>query len=241
MTLRDSDRWPLRGGYLYLCAALLALACAYPLLGYGVPGLATWTVAFWVVLLGVLHAIGTDPHMRRLARTLAAVAVAAGVASLACYNLSRSSHGWIFAITDGLTLLFLLLATGAILVDVLFREAIDLDHLLGAACAYVMLGLTFAYVLSALDALTAAPMLTHGESTDLGPTVAPGLAQAEFLYFSFVTLSTLGYGDLAPATLPARLVAGAESIMGQLFLTILVARLIGLHLARRGGAELQER
>jgi len=221
----------MQGSYLRLSAALLVLALMYPMLGQGLGGLAAWTVAFWLVLLGALHAVGTTSHVRRLGRILAVVAFGAGIAGLACYNLRDSDHDWIFAVLDGLTLLFLVLATGVTLVDVLFRQTIDADHLLGAACVYVLLGLTFAYLLPVLEALSSAPIIDPGVTTDVGTEA--GLVRAEYLYFSFVTLSTLGYGDIAPIALTARLVAGVEAILGQLFLTILVARLIGLHIARR--------
>ena len=106
--------------------------------------------------------------------------------------------------------------------------------IVGAACAYVLLALTFAYLMSVIDGVTAEPLLTP----IAGNTFAPqdrGMARADTLYFSFVTLTTLGYGDIAPATLVGRLIAGAEALTGQLFLTIFVARLIGLHLTRGDG------
>lgn len=228
-----------RGRYALLAGALLLLAAMYPVLALGFFGLTLWTVAFWAVLLGALYAVGSGRGIRRLSRVLAAVAFLAGAAGLSCYNLRDSGHDWIFTLFDALTLLFLLLATGRILVDVVFRAAVDADHLVGAACAYVLLGLTFAYILSVLSGLTATPSLSPQLAGDpLAATVA-AMVRAGYLYFSFVTLSTLGYGDFAPLTLTARLVAGVEAIVGQLFLTILVARLIGLHLTRnaRGGSQ----
>jgi Ion channel len=229
----------LGGKYFRLSAALLVLALMYPMLARGLLGLGSWTMAFWLVLVGALRVVGSSHRVRRLGRVLAAVAFGAGVAGLACYNLSDSTHGWLFSAFDALTLLFLLLATGVILVDVLRQEDIDGDHILGAACVYILLGLTFAYILPVLDGLTAHPMLATVDSGGLERAKGPGPVRAEYLYFSFVTLSTLGYGDLVPVSLVGRLVAGVEAILGQLFLTILVARLIGLHLARgavaRGG------
>ena len=55
---------------------------------------------------------------------------------------------------------------------------------------------------------------------------------ADYCYFSFTTLTTLGYGDLTPLTLATRVLSCAEAIIGQLFLTILIARLVGLHVVR---------
>ena len=60
------------------------------------------------------------------------------------------------------------------------------------------------------------------------------LTKNDFFYFSFVTLSTLGYGDITPINGPAQALAYTEALVGQLYLTILVARLVGLHIAYTG-------
>ena len=60
--------------------------------------------------------------------------------------------------------------------------------------------------------------------------------EERLLYFSFVTLSTLGYGDLVPGSSPLKLFAPIEAIAGQLYLTILVARLVGLHIVHGASA-----
>ena len=55
------------------------------------------------------------------------------------------------------------------------------------------------------------------------------------LYFSFVTLTTLGYGDITPVSRVAQMLTGVEAMMGQLFVAILIARLVGLHVGQRAG------
>ena len=55
----------------------------------------------------------------------------------------------------------------------------------------------------------------------------------QFLYYSLVMLSTLGYGDIAPLSRPARSLSATEAIAGQVYLAVLVARLIGLHIIQR--------
>ena len=67
---------------------------------------------------------------------------------------------------------------------------------------------------------------------------------AEMVYYSFVTLTTLGYGDIVPVSPSARALATLEALTGQLYLTVLVARLVGLHIthsSRRPSAEDQEK
>ena len=72
-----------------------------------------------------------------------------------------------------------------------------------------------------VDFLVPGPFRTAQEGTQ---TSAP------MIYFSFVTLTTLGYGDIVPLSPAARALAMVEALLGQLYLTVLVARLVGLHI-----------
>jgi hypothetical protein len=64
------------------------------------------------------------------------------------------------------------------------------------------------------------------------PMTAETAAGGAIMYFSFVTLTTLGYGDIAPVGQFARLLAMLEAVLGQLFMVLLVARLVGVHTAQ---------
>ena len=214
----------------FLGAALVVLAGLYPILGFGRLGLMIWTVTFWIMLLAAIHAASLGPRVRKVARALGVTALAAGVAGLVCYELLEGAHGWIFVTVDALTLVFLVFATGAVLFEVLLAARINVDHLVGAASAYVMLGVTFTYTFLVLQALAGEPVLL-GEGEICGRLEAVADARlADYLYYSFVTLTTLGFGDLTPGTLGARILTGVEAVTGQLFLTMLIARLIGMHI-----------
>jgi hypothetical protein len=101
---------------------------------------------------------------------------------------------------------------------VLHHRRVTHETVFGALCTYVLLGLLFAFVYLAVDALGVEHFFAQ-----------PGVhRQSEYLYFSFVTLTTLGFGDLSPAVgLPQALVA-LEALLGQVFLVTLVARLVAL-------------
>ena len=218
--------------FYFLGAALFVLAGLYPILGMGHLGLTIWTVTFWLVLLAAIHAASLGPRVRKVARALGATALAAGVAGFLCFELFEGTHGWVFVVVDALTLLFLLFATGAVLFEVLRVARVSVDHLVGAAAAYVMLGVTFTYAFLVLQAVAGAPVLL-GEGELCGRLEAVADAQlADYLYYSFVTLTTLGFGDLTPGTLGARVLTGVEAVTGQLFLTVLIARLIGMHVVQ---------
>jgi voltage-gated potassium channel len=104
------------------------------------------------------------------------------------------------------------------LVRVLRHKRVTYETVLGALCTYVLLGLLFAFAYLALDLVRDAHFFAQ-----------PGTHEAsEYLYFSFVTITTLGFGDLSPAVgLPQALTA-LEALLGSIFLVTLVARLVTL-------------
>jgi hypothetical protein len=101
---------------------------------------------------------------------------------------------------------------------VLHHRRVTHETVLGALCIYVLTGLLFAFLYLAVEEVRSGPFFVQA-----GPH-----QQSEYLYFSFVTLTTLGFGDLSPAVgLPQALVA-IEALLGQIFLVTLVARLVTL-------------
>jgi hypothetical protein len=101
---------------------------------------------------------------------------------------------------------------------ILHHSRVTSETILGALCSYVLLGLMFAFIYLAVAAIHHDPFF-----------VQEGVhQQSEYVYFSFVTLTTLGFGDLSPSVgLPQALVA-IEALLGQVFLVTLVARLVTL-------------
>jgi hypothetical protein len=97
---------------------------------------------------------------------------------------------------------------------------VDIERIAAAVNVYLFLGLIWR------DMYSLTNTLVHGAFN------LEQLSQNDFLYYSFVTLSTLGYGDILPLIGPAKALAYIEAIVGQLYLTILVARLVGLHIAQ---------
>jgi hypothetical protein len=118
---------------------------------------------------------------------------------------------------------FFLAFTAIMILSYLFREdEITGDMIMGAICVYFLFGLIWAFVFSIL------------EMTQPGSFQMPGgiIDKRSFTYFSYVTLTTLGYGDITPISTPARSLALLEAMVGQLYLAVLVARLVGLHISQ---------
>ncbi|HEX5585958.1 MAG TPA: ion channel [Acidimicrobiia bacterium] len=124
---------------------------------------------------------------------------------------------------DGSTFIIFLLVLVApvvILNRILRHETIGTETILGAVCVYVLLGIAFAGVFAAVDDFD------HGTFFAQRDTPATNV---EFLYFSFITMTTVGYGDLSPATDVGRVIVTFEALLGQVFLVTLVARLVSMY------------
>ena len=101
---------------------------------------------------------------------------------------------------------------------VLKHRRVTYETVLGALCSYVLLGLLFAFVFLAVNEFRNEPFF-----------VQPGEhQQSEFLYFSFVALTTLGFGDLSPSVGLPQALTVIEALVGSIFLVTLVARLVTL-------------
>jgi len=97
-------------------------------------------------------------------------------------------------------------------------------------CIYLLLGLVWALTYSVDDALDpTAFTCTVGGAQHPG-WMRVGRGETTSLYFSFATLTTLGYGDIVPTSPISRMLASMEAITGQLYLAVLVARLVGMHI-----------
>ena len=126
--------------------------------------------------------------------------------------------------------LFLGFLVYRILRDISVGSRLSAEKIFGAVCAYLLIGFLFSsvYVFIALvdpDAFTYSEVLASMlESSPRGQSV--------FTYFSFVTMSTLGYGDISPVSAAARSCAWIQAVVGQLYLAITIAAFVGIHVAR---------
>lgn len=109
----------------------------------------------------------------------------------------------------------------------IFHQRIITAELIHAALAvYFIFGLAWASIYQVLE-------ISNSDSFSMSNTEVPAQAFIfQMWYFSMVTLTTLGYGDIAPVTMPARVFVVLEAIMGQFYLAVLIANLIGRHIAQ---------
>ena len=182
-------------------------------------------VAFTVLLLLAIRIVG---------QRLRVATVAFVVPTLIGHWIEHLSDSSIHRIVGlGLATVFLAFLTLVIMFAVFRDETVTFDTIFGAVCAYLLLGVTWgtAYALLVVispDSLSVSPALAHASGWGEPISAFTPVLQ----YYSFTTLATLGYGDVSPLSPGARALSVMEGLGGQLYLAVLVARLVGIHTAR---------
>ena len=115
------------------------------------------------------------------------------------------------------TLLLTLVTIGAVARRLWLHAEISILTILGAVCIYVLLGLSFAFVFEAVGDLGSQPFFASQERG----------TRSDYVYFSFITMATVGYGDLTPQGGFGRALAVTEGLFGQIYLVTAVAALVG--------------
>jgi hypothetical protein len=105
----------------------------------------------------------------------------------------------------------------------MLRRGIDTETLLGAVAAYLLIGMFFAFAYKAAGEFGSVPFFGSAGHGSL----------SQDLFFSFVTMTTVGYGNLVPAANPGQTFAVLEAVTGQLFLVVAVGKIIS-SMPRRG-------
>lgn len=182
-----------------------------------------WTLAVFLalVLLTAVRTVANKPHQYYVALVLAVIALLPQLGVL-----FDGSH-WMEMTRLVSMVLFLVWVCLLLLRDIIVRShTVTTELIFGAINVYLMVGLAFAFVYSLLE------FAQPGSFTGLGGYSGKQGSVNQFMYFSFITLSTLGYGDITPLTPFASTASYVQAIFGQLYLAILVARLVGLYISR---------
>jgi len=222
-----------------LLGALIILLVSSPIVtGFGPGRLAGLLVLvfFSLTLLAAVFAVSRTRRTRLVAFSLAIPTLATQT-----LNIWMPSSA-IALLTHLLGIVFLGFAVLMILKLIFTSKRITTDVIFAAICAYILLGVFWAIVYSGITVVTPAsfayPLMEHAATAKLR-FGAENTSLA--IYYSMVTMSTLGYGDIVPVLPFAQACATLQAIMGQLYLAVLVARLVGLQisqatLASGGGA-----
>src|SRR5262245_1519378 len=178
-----------------------------------------------LTLLAALIASRVGRVLFRIATLVVVGAVVAAAVSL-IWGASETTTGWFFAVN-----VLLVGAAPVAIAHALYRRTvIDTRTVLGAVCIYLLLAIMFAFLYAAIGGIGSDPFFVQ--------TKTPGIQI--YLYFSFVTQTTVGYGDYTAATNLGRTLATTEALLGQLYLVTVTAVLVSRMTTTRRGPLTEE-
>ena len=209
--VRNLARAYLRQRYAFLFYTLLLTMVAAPVLA--ALGLSGWLIELFLAanLLAAVMPVGAAGNRRVLLVVIIVV------------WLARAATAWLdhpalLAMALGVSALIGLFAAASALRFAVGATKVDAEHLYAALSAYLLAGIFFGVFYWGLEQIRPGTFFAPDE-----------FSRMSGIYFSFVTLATLGYGDIVPRTDVARGLAIVEGVGGQLFLAVMVARLVSLY------------
>jgi hypothetical protein len=180
---------------------------------------------FIAVLLTGLRAIETKKGLLGFEVILLLVGVVLSIAGTVT-NITP-----LFFIGNTCRVLFMIMVALTILIDLFRGRKVSGDTLAGAVCVYLLIAVIWGYFFLLIEVIVPGSFsFTQGHAR-----MQLWISQEffPFFYFSMVTITTVGYGDMSPVSSEAQTFATIEALIGQIYLTILVARLVGMYMVHQ--------
>lgn len=213
---------------MYLFITLLFPYVIHPLVEREALGIGLMDAAFSMVLLVALFAVSTRKHVRVAAMALMLVAQFFIWSDVIFQGVAHR------LMSIGMSCLYLTYITAFLLWRILVNRDVTSNTIFASLCVYLMLGYIWAFLYSMLEVL--APGSFAIDTDVFRYRVGSDHLYTElyyFMYYSFTCLTTLGLGDVLPASPWARVLSVLEAIIGQIYLVVLVSRLVGMHISQR--------
>ena len=128
------------------------------------------------------------------------------------------------------SILFIFYICYVIIMAIIEAKRVTFDIIVGAVCVYLLIGLLWTFIYSLLELSHPGSFASTICANKITASSSPDFILSRLNYFSFVTLATVGYGDIIPASHQAQMLSVFEAITGQLYLAILIARFVGLNI-----------
>ena len=203
--------------FVLLLLVLIVLLIAYPYFPDNQLGAFLGALMSLILLVSGVYAVRMNKRTHIVASILAFLAGSASVMALA-----RGTRG--HPLVESAFFLFQAFTTVVIFLEVIKAKQVTKETIYGIVCVYLLIGVTF------------------GTLYDLNETLQPGSFQInvsvegkdsirwrDMIFFSFMTLTTIGYGDITPVTTQAQSLALIEGVIGVLYVAVLVARMVGIY------------
>jgi hypothetical protein len=210
-------------GFLPVLVASILMFVVSPVLAHSDAGLTALILLVFAVLLGALRASGVHGWLFNVAVGLAAfaglMAIIEAATDVAVFLAPRA------LIANG----FWIVAPIAVLARVVRDRRVTMNTIFGAVTAYFLISLFWGFLYDTIEEIDAGSFAFPGEPRENYTD--------ELLYFSLVTQTTLGFGDITPAKSIPRTLAAIQAVMGQMYLVVLVARLVALQVTHARDAD----
>ncbi len=226
-TLKQLNHFIIRHRLLIFLCLLLGLLVIFPFM-QGPLGRysALLELVFSLTLIMGIYIVSANKQLLTISVLLGAM-----IFTVIWFNLILQNHNLqLFGLV--LEIVFFIMTTAVIISHVLSYRRVTADKIYGAICGYLLIGFVWALIYSLIEhANPGSFSMNQGlPQAYYYNTTLPNYL-AHFIYFSFVTITTLGYGDITPITHVSRVLSAIEAVMGQLYIAILIARLVGLHIS----------
>jgi hypothetical protein len=206
--------------FLLLLIALTILLLSYPYFSNTVVG----------ATLGGLTSLGMyifGVYAVRVHRWafITAVVLAVMDAAINIVAMVQGTRG--HPLVEGAYLVFDAFITVIIFFEVIRTKEIDRDAIFGIVCVYLLIGVTFGTLYDLLETLVPGSFQINVTSANV-----EYVGWRVLIFFSFMTLTTIGYGDVTPVTFQAQSLALIEGVIGVLYVAVLIARIVGIYSQR---------
>ena len=212
----------IEGRYLYLLVALVVFIFSYPYLDEGPVGRLIASFIIGAVPFGGIYACRYKKRRFVVSIVLGVPAVFTALQRGVGLELIPEPEAQLSLVA------FYVFAIVTVMNDILEATKVTTNTIYGAVSVYLLLGVTWSGFYTLVEYYAPGSFFMPPAYNPDG-VVNPD----EFLYFSFVTLTTLGYGDMVPVSDKARSLAFTEAVSGVLFMAVLIARFIGIHISQR--------
>lgn len=214
--------------FLYLLIILFSCLIIFPFVHLFIISSIMIKLFFSIVLISSLYVLASNRSLFILGLILCSLSL------LGEWILYIYPSSFLQILAEVFSLVFFILIVTVMFKKVFFAKKISIDMVFGASCIYLFLGISFATLYSLIEILIPGSFSSGiaGSMADSSFSYYQSLSE-DLIYYSFVTLTTLGYGDITPISAPAKFLSILEAVFGQLYLAIAIARSVGMYISEK--------
>ncbi|MEE8207779.1 MAG: ion channel [Nitrosomonadaceae bacterium] len=204
--------------FLFLLISILCLLVLAPIFKGFVGIRILMDIFFTSILISAVYAVSKKKYILLIAALLALPMLV----SIWSDNFVKVPS--LVLVGDCFGILFMAFMVIVILSFIFREQEVTSNVIYGAIVVYLLIAIMWAFVYSVLESIHPGSFAIGNSQIEVGRPL--------FIYYSFVTITTLGYGDITPITATANSFSFLEAVTGQIYLVVLVARLVGIHIAQ---------